>query len=326
MIKFRHFPIILLFLFLISVTVNNVSAQLLSNSVDNVSMALCNPGPAGPITGTANVCQGQTYNYKIKAISPAPYQYIWVLPSGYYIVSGTNTDSIMVNFSSSAKNDVIYVYGECAENEGTYSPLFKVTVNSVPAQPTITAGGSTTFCAGGSVTLTSSAGSSYAWSTGATTQSITVTNTGSYTVKVTNSGGCQSIASAPAVVTVNALPSQPTITAGGSTTFCNGGSVTLTSSAGSSYAWSTGATTQSITVSATGNYTVKVTNSSGCQSIASAPAVVTVNALPSQPIITAGGSTTFCNGGSVTLTSSAGSFIFMVHRSKNTKYYCFCSW
>src|SRR6185312_8392069 len=82
-----------------------------------------------------------------------------------------------------------------------------VTVNSLPATPTISAGGSTAFCSGGSVSLTSSAGSAYLWSTGATTQSISVTTSGSYTVKVTNASGCQSASSAATVVTVNPLPS-----------------------------------------------------------------------------------------------------------------------
>ena len=181
-----------------------------------------------------------------------------------------------------------------------------VTVNALPATPTITAGGPVTFCAGGNVTLTSSAGISYLWSNGATTQSISITISGSYTVKVTNASGCQSTASAATVVTVNALPIIPTITAGGPTTFCAGGSVTLTSSAGTSYLWSNGATTQSINITASGSYTVKVTNASGCQSAASVATVVTSNALPAIPTIIAGSPTTFCAGGSVTLTSSAG--------------------
>jgi hypothetical protein len=181
-----------------------------------------------------------------------------------------------------------------------------VTVNALPAAPTITAGGPTTFCAGGSVTLTSSAGSSYLWSTGATTASINATTAGTYTVQVTNAAGCQSPASAGTTVTVNALPAAPTITPSGSTAICAGGSVTLTSSTGSSYLWSTGETTSSITVTSAGTYTVQVTNAAGCQSPASAGTTVTVNALPPAPIITAGGPTTFCAGGSVTLTSSAG--------------------
>jgi len=182
-----------------------------------------------------------------------------------------------------------------------------VTVNTLPSQPTISAGGLTTFCAGGSVTLTASAGSSYLWSNGATTASISATTAGTYTVQVTNASGCQSIASLGTTVTVNALPAQPTIAAGGPTTFCAGGSVTLTASAGTSYFWSNGASTTSISPSTAGMYTVQVTNAFGCLSIASAGTTITVNALPSQPTITAGGPTTFCTGGSVTLTSSAGS-------------------
>jgi gliding motility-associated-like protein len=99
----------------------------------------------------------------------------------------------------------------------------------------------------------------------------------------------------------------PIVTAGGPTTFCSGGSLTLTSSASATYLWSTGATTSSINVITSGSYTVKVTNASVCQSAASAVIAVTVNDLPATPTITAGGPTTFCTDGSVTLTSSAGS-------------------
>src|ERR1035437_4944595 len=182
-------------------------------------------------------------------------------------------------------------------------PFFQSTCTI--ATPTITAGGPTTFCTGGNVTLTSSAGTTYLWSTGATTASINATTAGSYTVKVKNANGCQSTASAATAVTVNALPATPTITAGGPTTFCIGGNVTLTSSAGTTYLWSTGATTASISTTTAGSYTVKVTNANGCQSATSAASAVTVNALPPTPTITAGGPTTFCAGGNVTLTSSA---------------------
>jgi hypothetical protein len=92
------------------------------------------------------------------------------------------------------------------------------------------------------------------WSTGATTQSITVSAAGVYTVRVTNANGCQSAASIGTTVTVNPLPTTPTISAGGPTTFCSGGSVILTSSVGTSYLWSTGATTPSITVLTAGSY------------------------------------------------------------------------
>src|SRR5205085_2672526 len=95
-----------------------------------------------------------------------------------------------------------------------------------------------------------------------------------------------------------------TITPGGPTTFCAGGSVTLTANSGASYSWSNGATTRAITVNASGNYHVTVTDANGC-SATSADAAVTVNT-PLTATITPSGPTTFCAGGSVTLTANSG--------------------
>ena len=92
------------------------------------------------------------------------------------------------------------------------------------------------------------------------------------------------------------------MTASGSTSLCPGGSVTLTAPAGFTYLWSNGAIGQSITVSAAGSYSVTVTNANGCPAT-SAPVGVTVNPLPQTPTITASGPTSFCQGGSVTLTA-----------------------
>ena len=125
------------------------------------------------------------------------------------------------------------------------------------------------------------------------------------TYNLTISDGFNTVNSQVAV-TVNALPSTPTIMTDGPTSFCAGGIVKLASSAGTSYLWSNAATTSSINVSETGSFFVQVTNAEGCQSAKSAATVVTVNSLPVTPTITADGPTTFCTGGSVNLSSSAG--------------------
>jgi large repetitive protein len=102
----------------------------------------------------------------------------------------------------------------------------------------------------------------------------------------------------------------PTITPGGPTTFCAGGSVTLTSSSATGNQWNLngspigGATNQAYVATASGNYTVTVTGA-GCGTPTSAIVTVTVNPTPATPTITPGGPTTFCAGGSVTLTSSS---------------------
>jgi hypothetical protein len=181
-----------------------------------------------------------------------------------------------------------------------------VSVIDYPDEPVIAAGGPTSFCAGGSVTLSAPNGFTYLWSPGnQTTQSITISTAGSYTVKVTNATGCGTT-SAATVVTINAPPAVPTITASGAATFCTGGSVRLSAPAGaSSYQWklngsaiSGGATTKDTTITAAGNYTVTVTNANGCAST-SAATMVTVKALPAAAIIT--GATSVCSGNSTTL-------------------------
>ena len=190
---------------------------------------------------------------------------------------------------------VVVTNGSCSAT----APAVNVTLGT-GTTPTVTASGPTTFCQGGSVTLTSSSATGNLWSNGATTQSITVNQAGSYTVTAT-SGQCSGTSSATTVV-VNPQPAAPTVTASGPTTFCQGGSVTLTSSSATGNLWSNGATTQSITVSQAGTYSVTVT-SNGCTATSSAT-TVTVTSVPA-PTVTASGPTTFCQGGSVTLTSSS---------------------
>ncbi len=175
-----------------------------------------------------------------------------------------------------------------------------------PPTPIITADGPTTFCQGGSVTLTSNVAASYLWSPGGqTTQSITVTASGTFTLTVANANGCFSEPSLPTTVIVNPLPATATISVSGPTTFCAGGSVILMSSAATGNLWSNGATTQSITVTTSGSFTVTTTDVNGCTSLVSLATTVLVNPLPATPTITASGAITFCEGGTVTLTSSA---------------------
>ncbi len=282
----------------INVTMSGIYTVRVTNSggCQNTSAATVvtvNPLPATPTitaNGPTTFCTGGS----VILTSSAGTSYLWS--------NGATTSSITVTMAGSYTVKVTNASG-C---QSTASVATIITVNSLPSAPTITAGGPRTFCSGGSVTLTSSAGSTYLWSNGATTPVINVTSSGTYTVRVTNTNGCQSVPSAATTVTVNDLPATPTITASGPITFCAGSSVTLTSSAGTSYLWSNGATTSSINVTSSGNYTVQIKNAIGCQSLPSAAAPVTVNSLPATPTITAGGPTTFCAGGNVTLTSSPG--------------------
>jgi hypothetical protein len=128
---------------------------------------------------------------------------------------------------------------------------------------------------------------------GATTATIEISNAaaahaGNYDVVVT--GACGSVISAAAVLTVNAVPAAPAVTASGATIFCDGNNVTLTSSAATGNQWYkngvaiTGATGKSYTATTSGSYAVLITQN-GCSSALSAVTIVNVKPLPAVPVI-----------------------------------------
>ena len=278
-------------------TTQSITVTVAGNYSVTESDNACSP-TSDPITVTVNPLPQPVINASGPTTFCAGGSVTLTAPSGplYHWSNGATTQSIVVTASGNYSVTFTDWNGCSATSAAT-----TVTVNAPPT-PSISASGPTTICAGGSVTLTASSASSYLWSNGATTQAITVSGAGSYSVTVTGANGCTAT-SAPAVVTVNALPTA-TITAGGPTTFCDGASVTLTATAASSYLWSNGATTRAITASTAGSYSVTVTDANGC-SATSAGTTVTVTPA-STPSITANGPTTFCPGGSVTLTSTPG--------------------
>jgi hypothetical protein len=102
----------------------------------------------------------------------------------------------------------------------------------------------------------------------------------------------------------NTCISQPaTITADGPTVICAGTILTLTASAGESYLWSNGATTQSIEVGTAGPVSVTVFSGEGC--FGNSPAINITFEPDETPVVSIDGLLEFCEGESVTLTSSA---------------------
>jgi hypothetical protein len=209
-----------------------------------------NPAPAAPTvsaSGPVTFCQGGS----VTLTSSAGSSYTWS--------NGAATQSIAVSNSGSYTVQVTNASG-C---HSAVSSATNITVNPLPAAPTVSASGPLAFCQGGNVTLTSSSGTRYLWHNGDITQSIIVSNGGNYSVRVSNANGCQSVSSAGSLVLVNALPPVPTITQSGNT---------FTSSWALGNQWYfngaaiAGAANQSYTYSTGGNYSAAVTNTNGCSS------------------------------------------------------------
>lgn len=172
---------------------------------------------------------------------------------------------------------------------------------------------SASICPGGSRVLTTSGGTSYQWFrngvliNGATNSTISVDQPGVYSVSITN-GTCTAIASNTVTVTQTSTPG-PAVTVSGATNFCEGGSVTLSSSATVDNQWYKdgviipGANGQNFIATESGSYSVR-TIIANCMSELSSTTNVMAIPRPTAPVIIATGNTTFCQGGTVKLSTT----------------------
>jgi hypothetical protein len=210
-----------------------------------------------------------------------------------------------------------------------------VTVNPIPATPTIGPVGPVVVCEGtAAIVLTSSAGAGNQWYKdgspigGATATTLNIAtlpgNSGSYTV-ISTVSGCASLVSAATSVTINALPLVTPIVTPATTTVCSGSTVTVNvagSQAGINYELFNGGTSLSSTTAGTGGainlvtsaltanttITVRATNPvTSCSVLLTGTSVVTVNPIPATPTINPSTAQVVCEGtAAIVLTSSAG--------------------
>lgn len=241
------------------------------------------PSAAGPVSGIAAVCAGATGVVYSVATIPWATSYVWTLPAGATIATGSGTNSITVNFSASATSGNISVAGNNECGNGPVSPNYPVTVTSLTgAAGSISGPDEVCSPSTGQIysVLPVTNATSYSWSlplgatitSGANTNTITLSYSASAmsgNISVVGSNSCGSGTASPAfAVTVFPTPSAPVISVSGDT---------LTSSALSGNQWFysqtqggvgiplPGATEQSLHAVMTGWYWCVVT-ANGCSS------------------------------------------------------------
>jgi len=234
------------------------------------------PSAAGSISGTSVVCVGTTgVAYSVGTI-PNALSYVWTLPTGASIASGSGTNAITVNFGTNAVSGNITVLGNNLCGNGPAS-TFAVTVNPYPAAAGVITGVGT-VCQGqtgvGYMISPVTNASGYTWTVpsgatitaGGNTTLIDVSfsssaSSGIVSVVPVNSCG-NGTASPNFPVTVNVTPPSPVIT-------LNGDGFTSSAAAGNQwYRYLTlipGATAQVYVPTQAGLYTDQV-SLNGCAS------------------------------------------------------------
>ncbi len=132
-------------------------------------------------TGPLSTCTGDSILLSCNTSPTFTYQWN---RNGVPVFGATNSSI----YAFQSGNYTVTIY---QNNCPVTSSSISITINPLPATPTITSTGSISSCSGGTLTLFAPSGfNSYSWNTGATNQNITVSQSGNYSVSVTNSNGC----------------------------------------------------------------------------------------------------------------------------------------
>jgi gliding motility-associated-like protein len=222
----------------------------------------------------------------------------------------TGTWSPVLNTATTTTYTFTPTTGQCAT-----TAIMTITVNAIPTAPTTTP---VSYFIGDVATALSATGTNLLWYTTATggtgspvapTPNTSTAGTITYYVTQTNVNNCESLR-ASLLVTISALPGMP-ITSPAS--YCVGDIAIPLTATGTNLLWYTTAIgglgsptapTPITTAALPTSYYVTQTAANGFES-ARASLLVTVNPIPTAPRITTTTATTFCAGGSVTLTSTA---------------------
>jgi len=267
--------------------------------------------PIAPLISTEGdleFCQGDSIILSVTDNSE--YSYQWKLNGGAvgidssrYIAKASGIYSLTVSNTTGCSVEAV--------------DSIDVTVYPAPTLPTVNISGSTTFCEGDSVELsvTDNTDYTYQWEnnsaaiTGATTNSYIARNSGIYTLKITNSSGCH-IKTEAVNVDVLQTPSAPSISTDGDTEFCQGDSAILsvTNTLNNSYQWklnggAVGIDSSRHVAKSSGDYTLTVTNAGGCSVNSIDTVTIIVNSKPVVGDLSINGTTSFCSGDSVILST-----------------------
>jgi hypothetical protein len=263
-------------------------------------------------TGSLQLCENQQLLLSVPNADPS----IFWLRDGLDISNGNPTLSV-----NSAGNYTASMSNVCGITWA--SDTLSVSIVELPEVPSLTAAGPTTLCEGNTVVLIADveAGNELRWYSNnielpSTSSTLQVNTSGTYTLSATNE--CGEVFAAQSIpVQINPLPQAPLLFTQGNPYLCNGSSVLIGTAVqqGVSWQWKRNGSnipsqTNSITVNQPGLYTLVVSN--GCGDSTSVNSIgVFSGSQPSAPVPAANGTTSFCEGNSVLLSTNPQNGVFI---------------
>ena len=261
-----------------------------SSGSSNVTVSECTSScatVAPTVVSPLTYCQGSTAT----ALTATGTSLLW-----YTAATGGTGSTTAPTPSTTATGTTNYYVSQTANSCEGPRAMIAVTINATPSAPIATS--PVAYCQGATATALSATGTGLKWYTAATggtgsttapTPSTTATGTTNYYVSQTTNG-CESPRTAISV-TVNAIPSAPTVTS--PVTYCQNSTATALSATGTGLKWYTIASggtgsslvpTPSTTTAGTTSYYVSQTTNA-CES-PRATITVIVNAIPAAPTVT----------------------------------------
>lgn len=187
------------------------------------------PGTPGPISGTDTACANSQGN--IYTVAPVPFavSYVWTVPAGAVITSGSTTNTITVTMGTTPGNITVYGVDSCGNG-----PTASLPVAIIPA-PVPTISGQSSMCVNSGnyyytteagmtgYQWTVSAGGAITWGQGTNVIKVSWNSAGAQSVSVNYTGpsGCQAGTPTVLAVDVNPVPG-PAGTITGTAAVCGG--------------------------------------------------------------------------------------------------------
>ena len=259
--------------------------------------------PPSIVASATSICEGDML---LLSSTTTADSYSWTGPNGF-----TSTSQVPAGIEASPATAGTYTLTVVIAGCGSSVATEVITVNDIPATPTLTA--SNAICEGDDIILSTTAvATNYAWTSPIGTVVITTVNNltvvstdatygaGDWSLVTENANGCFSMVSNSETIVVNPLP---LINAGLDQTVCDAETIILTGSGGVTYAWDNGVTDGLGFTQATGTttYTVTGTDANGC--VNTDQVAVTVNPIVAAPVV-ASTATTVCEGDVFSLSTS----------------------